>query len=212
MHIPDGLLDAKTFGTAWAIGGVFMAFAVAKTNKELKERQIPFMGVMAAFIFAAQMINLPIGVGVSGHLLGGVMAAVLLGPWPASIIMTTVLALQAFVFLDGGVTALGANIINMAIIGVFAGYGIYLLFRKTWPNRTGTLVGTFVGSWVSVVLAATACAIELALSGQGSLKILLTGLLTWHVLIGLVEAVIATAVVGYLTQVRPDLVKQTAKV
>jgi hypothetical protein len=80
MHIPDGLLDAKTFGTAWAIGGVFMAFAVAKTNKELKERQIPFMGVMAAFIFAAQMINLPIGVGVSGHLLGGVMAAVLLGP------------------------------------------------------------------------------------------------------------------------------------
>ncbi|MDD2556130.1 MAG: energy-coupling factor ABC transporter permease [Syntrophaceticus sp.] len=211
MHIPDGLLDVKTFGTAWTISGVFMAFAVAKTNKQLKERQIPLMGVMAAFIFAAQMINLPIGVGVSGHLLGGVMAAVLLGPWSASIIMTTVLALQAFVFLDGGVTALGANIFNMAIIGVFAGYGVYLLFHKVWPNRTGTLVGTFVGSWVSVVMAAAACGIELALSGQGSLNILLGGLLTWHVLIGLVEAVIATAVVRYLTQVRPDLVKQTAK-
>ena len=139
------------------------------------------------------------------------MAAVLLGPWSASIIMTTVLALQAFIFLDGGVTALGANILNMAVIGVFVGYGVYLVIRKALPNRNGTLVGTFVGSWVSVVLAAAACAIELAISGQGSFKILLTAMLTWHAIIGLVEAVIATAVVGYLTQVRPDLVQQTSK-
>ncbi len=211
MHIPDGLLDPKTFGTAWVLGGAFVAYAVSKTNKELQERQIPFMGVMAAFIFAAQMINLPVAGGTSGHLLGGVMAAVLLGPWAASIIMTTVLALQAFIFLDGGVTVLGANILNMAVIGVFAGYGVYLLFKKAWPNRAGILVGTFVGSWVSVVLAAAACGIEIVASGMGQFNIVLPAMLTWHVLIGLVEAVIATAVVSYLTQVRPDLVQQTAK-
>lgn len=211
MHIPDGLLDPKTFGTAWVLGGAFVGYAVTKTNKELQERQIPFMGVMAAFIFAAQMINLPIAGGTSGHLLGGVLAAVLLGPWSASIIITTVLALQAFIFLDGGITVLGANILNMAVIGVFAGYGVYLLFSKAWPNRTGALVGTFVGSWVSVVLAATACALEISFSGMGAIKIVLPAMIGWHVLIGLVEAVITTAVVSYLTQVRPDLVQQTAK-
>lgn len=212
MHIPDGLLDAKTFGIAWVLGGAIVGYAVTKTNKELQERQIPFMGVMAAFIFAAQMINIPIAGGTSGHLLGGVLAAVLLGPWSASIIITTVLALQAFIFLDGGITVLGANILNMAVIGVFAGYGVYLLFRKAWPNRTGTLVGTFVGSWVSVVLAAAACALEIVFSGMGAFKIVFPAMIGWHILIGLVEAVITTAVVGYLTNVRPDLVQQIAKV
>lgn len=210
MHIPDGLLDPKTFGTAWALGGIAVGYAVTKTNKELQERQIPFMGVMAAFIFAAQMINIPIAGGTSGHLIGGMLAAVLLGPWSAAIIITTVLALQAFIFLDGGITVLGANILNMAVIGVLSGYGVYLLFRKLWPNRTGVLVGTFVGSWVSVVMAAIACSLELSFSGVGALSIVLPAMLTWHVIIGLLEAVITTAVVAYLTQVRPDLVHQTA--
>jgi len=208
MHIPDGLLDPKTFGTAWVLGGAAVGYAVTKTNKELQERQIPFMGVMAAFIFAAQMINIPIAGGTSGHLLGGMLAAVLLGPWSAAIIITTVLALQAFVFLDGGITVLGANILNMAVIGVLSGYGVYLLFRKLWPNRAGILVGTFVGSWVSVVMAAIACSLELAFSGMGALRIVLPAMLTWHVIIGLLEAVITTVVVAYLTQVRPDLVHQ----
>ncbi|MDR9757258.1 MAG: energy-coupling factor ABC transporter permease [Thermoanaerobacterales bacterium] len=210
MHIPDGLLDPKTFGTAWALGGIAVGYAVTKTNKELQERQIPFMGVMAAFIFAAQMINIPIAGGTSGHLIGGMLAAVLLGPWSAAIIITTVLALQAFIFLDGGITVLGANILNMAVIGVLSGYGVYLLFRKLWPNRTGVFVGTFVGSWVSVVMAAIACSLELSFSGVGALSIVLPAMLTWHVIIGLLEAVITTAVVAYLTQVRPDLVHQTA--
>ncbi|HHW29382.1 MAG TPA: energy-coupling factor ABC transporter permease [Syntrophomonadaceae bacterium] len=210
MHIPDGLLDPKTFGTAWALGGIAVGYAVTKTNKELQERQIPFMGVMAAFIFAAQMINIPIAGGTSGHLLGGMLAAVLLGPWSAAIIITTVLALQAFIFLDGGITVLGANILNMAVIGVLSGYGVYLLFRNLWPNRTGVLVGTFVGSWVSVVMAAIACSLELSFSGMGALSIVLPAMLTWHVIIGLLEAVITTVVVAYLTQVRPDLVHQAA--
>ena len=143
------------------------------------------MGVMAAFIFAAQMINFPIIGGTSGHLIGGVLAAVMLGPWAASIIMTTILALQALIFLDGGITALGANILNMAVIAVFAGYGIYLLIQRVWPNRTGTLVGTFVASWASVVLAAFACAIELALSGMAPFNVVVTAMLGWHVVIGL---------------------------
>lgn len=210
MHIPDGLLDPKTFGTAWVLGGAAIGYAVTKTNKELQERQIPFMGVMAAFIFAAQMINIPVAGGTSGHLIGGMLAAVLLGPWSAAIIITTVLALQAFIFLDGGITVLGANILNMAVIGVLSGYGIYLLFRKLWPNRTGVFVGTFVGSWVSVVMAAIACSLELSFSGVGALSIVLPAMLTWHVIIGLLEAVITTVVVAYLTQVRPDLVHQAA--
>ncbi|MDN5375228.1 MAG: cobalt/nickel transport system permease protein [Thermacetogenium sp.] len=211
MHIPDGFLDPKTWGTAWVLGGASIGYAVTKTKERLQERQVPFMGVMAAFIFAAQMINFPIAMGTSGHLLGAVLAAVTLGPWAASIIMTTILALQAFIFLDGGVTALGANILNLAVIGVFTGYGTYLLIQRAWPNRTGTLVGTFVASWVSVVLASAACAVELAISGMAPFNAVFPAMLGWHVLIGIGEAVITTAVVSYLTQVRPDLVHQTAK-
>jgi cobalt/nickel transport system permease protein len=211
VHIPDGFLDVKTWGTAWVLGGATIGYAVTKTKDKLQDRQVPFMGVMAAFIFAAQMINFPIVGGTSGHLIGGVLAAVMLGPWAASIIMTTILALQALVFLDGGITALGANILNMAVIAVFAGYGIYLLIQRVWPNRTGTLVGTFLASWVSVILAALACSIELALSGMAPFNVVVTAMLGWHVVIGIGEAVITTAVVAYLTQVRPDLVQLTAE-
>ncbi len=212
MHIPDGLLDAKTWGTAWVLGGAALAYGVTKTKERLQERQIPFMGVMAAFIFAAQMVNFPIAGGTSGHLLGGVLAAVLLGPWTASIIMATILALQAFIFLDGGITALGANILNMAVIAPFAGYWIYQLIQRLWNNRTGTLVATFIAAWFSVVLAAGACAFELAFSGMAPLRLVLPAMLGWHLLIGIGEAVITTVVVGYLTRVRSDLVYETAKV
>lgn len=211
MHIPDGFLDAKTWGTAWVLGGVTIAYAVTKTRSQLQERQIPFMGVMAAFIFAAQMINFPIALGTSGHLLGAVLAAVMLGPWTASIIIATILALQCFIFLDGGVTALGANIINMAIIAPFAGYWIYQLISKAWSGRTGMMVGVFVASWASVILAASACAVELALSGMAPLGTVLGAMLLWHIIIGIGEGVITVAVLGYLTQVRPDLVYQTSK-
>ncbi len=212
MHIPDGFLDAKTWGTAWVLGGAALACGVAKTRERLQERQIPFMGVMAAFIFAAQMVNFPIAGGTSGHLLGAVLAAVLLGPWTASIIMATILALQAFVFLDGGVTALGANILNMAVIAPFAGYWTYRLIQRVWSNRSGALVATFIAAWLSVVLASAACAFELAFSGMAPLRVVLPAMLGWHVLIGIGEGVITTVVVGYLTQVRADLVYETAKV
>ncbi|HHW40901.1 MAG TPA: cobalamin biosynthesis protein CbiM [Syntrophomonadaceae bacterium] len=211
MHIPDGFLDPKTFGTAWVLGGTAVGFAVAKTKKHLGERQIPFMGVMAAFIFAAQMVNFPIAGGTSGHLLGAVLAAVMLGPWTASIIMATILALQAFIFFDGGVTALGANILNMAVIAPFAGYWTYQVLQRLLPGRVGTLVGTFAGSWVSVVMAALACAVELAFSGMAPWGVVLPAMLSWHVLIGIGEGVITTAIVSYVTQVRPDLVYETAK-
>lgn len=212
MHIPDGFLDAKTWGTAWVLSGGFLSYAVSKTKKVLGERQIPFIGVMAAFIFAAQMVNFPIAGGTSGHLLGAVLAAVMLGPWTASIIMTTVLVLQAFVFMDGGITALGANILNMGVIAPFVGYGTYLLITRIWNGRSGLLAGTFVASWVSVVSAAAACSVELAVSGMAPWHVVLPAMLGWHVLIGIGEALITTAVVGYVLQVRPDLVYETAKV
>lgn len=212
MHIPDGFLDAKTWGACWVLGGVALTCGVAKTKERLQERQIPFIGVMAAFIFAAQMVNFPIAGGTSGHLLGAVLAAVLLGPWTASIIMATILVLQAFIFLDGGVTALGANILNMAVIAPFTGYWACQLIHRIWNNRTGNLVAIFIAAWLSVVLAAGACAIELALSGMAPLRVVFPAMIGWHVLIGIGEGVITAAVVGYLTQVRSDLVYETVKV
>ncbi len=212
MHIPDGYLDLKTWGTCWVLGGAAIAYGVAKTRQALQDRQLPFMGVMAAFIFAAQMVNFPIAGGTSGHLLGAVLAATLLGPWTAGIIMATILAIQAFIFLDGGVTALGANILNMAVIAPFTGYWVYRFLRRLGGEQFGTLAGTFAGSWCSVVCAAAACALELAASGMAPLKTVLPAMLFWHALIGIGEGVITAAVVAYLARVRPDLVYATAKV
>ncbi|HHW14542.1 MAG TPA: energy-coupling factor ABC transporter permease [Firmicutes bacterium] len=197
MHIPDGFLDTKTWVTTAALSAVALGYAVRKTRDELGERQIPALGVLAAFVFAAQMVNFPIVGGTSGHLLGAVLAAVLLGPWSASIIITTVLAVQALFFQDGGITALGANVLNMGVIGVAVGYGIYRLVYGITPNRTGRLVATFIASWASVVAASLAASVELAASGVLPFRVVAAAMLFWHVIIGLGEGVITTAVVAY---------------
>ena len=149
MHIPDGFLDTATSVATWIASTGGVAYAVRRVNKTLTERQVPLMGVSAAFIFAAQMMNFTIAGGTSGHLLGGALAAILLGPWAGILIMTSVLAVQSLLFQDGGLLVLGANIFNMAIVGVLSGWAIYAgikhLFRsKTWTVGELGLCGTTV--------------------------------------------------------------------
>lgn len=205
MHIPDGFLTAPTWMTAWAvsIGGV--GYSVRRTAVMLKDRMIPLMGVLSAFIFAAQMINFPVMSGTSGHLLGGVLAAVLLGPYGGSVVLTCVLTFQCLIFQDGGLTALGANVFNMAIAGTMIGYGVYRFLADRLKIRGGLISAAAAASWVSVVAASAFCAVELALSGTAPLGIVLPAMAGVHALIGIGEAVITASVIGMILKTRPDL-------
>jgi cobalt/nickel transport system permease protein len=167
----------------------------------------PLLSVTAAFVFAAQMLNFPIAGGTSGHLLGGVLAAVLLGPWNALLVMTVVLVIQCLAFGDGGVTALGSNIFNMGWIDVVAGYGLFRVIQTLLPKTRGAFMAAVaVASWAGVVAAAMACAAELAISGTIPLGIGLPAMLGVHALIGIGEAIITTAAVSVVLLNRPDLV------
>jgi cobalt/nickel transport system permease protein len=161
MHIPDGILSVPVWATlnAAAIPGI--GWAVQRAKKGLAEGQIPLLGVMGAFVFAAQRMNFPVGFGTSGHLLGGALLAMTLGPCAATIILTSILILQSLLFQDGGLLALGANSVNMALIGVWAGW---LPYRYLSQGRLRT-AGIFAGGFFSVLAAATAAIIELRLSG-----------------------------------------------
>jgi len=205
MHIPDGFLDAKTWVTTGVLSAGTLAYALRRTRQTLQDRQVPAMGVMAAFIFAAQMVNFPIVGGTSGHLIGAVLAAVTLGPWSASIIMAVILILQSLLFQDGGLTALGANILNMGVIAVFAGYGVYRLLDRY------RAFGLFAASWVSVMLAAGACAVELAVAGTIPLAVVLPAMLFWHAFIGVGEGLITAAVVEILSRSGVALSRDTVK-
>jgi len=204
MHIPDGFLDLKTWGGLAAVSAGTVGWAVARTNKTLGERQVPVLGVSAAFIFAAQMLNFPVAGGTSGHFLGGALAAILLGPASGILVMTTVLLVQCLVFQDGGLTALGANIFNMGVLAVFAGWGTYALLARR--NNGTSRAGAFLAGLVSVVLAASACALELAFSGTVPLGVALPAMGGVHVLIGIGEGLITVAALELIFRVRPDLI------
>src|SRR6267142_1592600 len=124
MHIPDGFLSPPVWGTLDAVSGSFLAVALSQVGRRVEERAVPLMGVLAAFVFAAQMVNLPIAGGVSGHFLGGALVAILLGPWSGLVLMSTVLVVQCLLLQDGGMAALGANVWNMGILGSFGAYGV----------------------------------------------------------------------------------------
>ncbi|MCL4426128.1 MAG: energy-coupling factor ABC transporter permease [Firmicutes bacterium] len=209
MHIPDGFLDARTWIGATAAGAGAVGYSLKKTREVLEERQIPLLGVIAAFIFAAQMVNFPVAGGTSGHLIGAVLAAILLGPWAAGLVMTVVIMVQALFFGDGGITALGANVLNMAFFATFSGYYAYRLLSRLFgggkARATGTFIVTFLASWFSVVTAATAAALELAASGTVPLGVVLPAMLFWHVIIGIGEGVITAVAVSFVTSLRPDL-------
>jgi len=201
MHIADGILSTEVLVTTAAVSVGIVGYSLKKSKGQLGERQIPMLGVVSSFIFAAQMLNFPIVGGTSGHLLGGMLAAALLGPWNAVLALTTVLFVQALFFSDGGITALGANVFNMAVIGVFTGYLVYQLIEKVFPGKTGKTIGLIAGGWLSVVAGAFAAAVEISLSGLLSFKVAAGALLFWHVFIGIGEAVITLVAVTYLEKV-----------
>lgn len=206
MHIPDGFLSTSTWVSAWllSIGGV--GYSLKRTARVMKDRMIPMMGVMSAFIFAAQMVNFPVMGGTSGHLIGGVLAAVFLGPFAGAIVLTCVLVVQCLIFQDGGLTAMGANIFNMAIVGTMGGYLLYKGISLLMPSRKGIMVATAIASWFSVFAAAAVCAVELAISGTSPFAIVLPAMAGVHAIIGIGEAIITTMVVGFVLKVRPDLI------
>jgi cobalt/nickel transport system permease protein len=177
--------------------------AISRTNKNLGERQVPLMGIMAAFIFAAQMINFPVAGGTSGHLLGGALAGITLGPWAGMLVMTAVIAVQGLLFQDGGLLVMGANILNMGLLTVAVGYGFY---RSVLGRTTGTkLAVAGVAAWLSVMAGALATSLELWLSGTANLNIVVPAMLTIHALIGLGEALITVAALSFIFRMRPDL-------
>ncbi|HOV78894.1 MAG TPA: energy-coupling factor ABC transporter permease [Bacillota bacterium] len=200
MHIPDGFLDTGTIVGTYVLSAGAVGYGIRKTREELNERQIPVLGVLAAFIFAAQMVNFPIIGGTSGHLLGAALAAVLLGPWASSIIISTVLIIQCLFFQDGGLTALGGNIFNMGVVGSFAAYWIYTALKKL-PGRNVEMFRIFAASWASVVLASLAATAELALSGTVPFKIAFVAMMSWHVIIGVGEGIITALAVSFVRRV-----------
>ena len=208
MHVPDGFLSLPVTLITWIFAIALIAISLNRVQAEYQERTVPLMGVCAAFIFAAQMINFPILGGTSGHLLGGTLASVLLGPWAGSLVMAVVFIVQGFLFQDGGLTALGANVFNMGLVGTFGGYYLYRSIRNVMGGSTlrAVVAGAAIAAWVSVVVASIFCAFELALSGTISLVVALVAMTSWHLMIGIGEAVITVVALSYIFKTRPDLI------
>lgn len=197
MHIPDGFLGIKTcIVTAVASGGA-LSYSARKTRELLNERQLPTLGIMSAFIFAGQMVNFPVAGGTSGHLLGTALATILLGPWSASLIIATVLIVQSLFFQDGGITVLGANIFNMAVVGVGIAYFMHRMLSKLNLNQ---YFASSVAAWLSVMGAAFAASIELAVSGTIPLGVVLPAMAGWHTLIGIGEGIITSVVLAFVSK------------
>ena len=206
MHIPDGFLDAKTAVASGGLAAAGVGAALWQAKRTLPARRVPLLGVTAAFIFAAQMLNFPVAGGTSGHLVGGVLAAVLVGPGAAIVVMTAVLLVQCFLFADGGITALGANIFNMALVNVIAGYAIYRVIRRLVEGHRGLVLGAAFAGWFATVLAAVCCAGQVAWSGRINWRLIFPAMAGVHMLIGIGEGAITALVLLAIARVRPELV------
>jgi cobalt/nickel transport system permease protein len=210
MHIPDGFLSLAVAIIFWVLTVITVGYALSRVRSELNERQVPVMGVLAAVIFAGQMLNFSVTGGTSGHLLGAALAVILIGPWPALLVMTCVVSVQALIFQDGGLLALGANIFNMAVVGVFVAWGVYKLIRKITPDsRWSQLLAGFLGAWTSIVIASLVAALQLALSGTSPAGIAVPAMGGIHALIGLGEGLITVGALAFLMAARPELLSKT---
>jgi cobalt/nickel transport system permease protein len=206
MHIPDGFLSTLVSVILWIISALTVAYALRRVGKDLGERQVPLMGVLAAAIFAGQMLNFSVTGGTSGHLLGAALATILLGPWAAVIIMTSIVSLQALIFQDGGLLAMGANLFNMAVVGVTVSYFVYTSFQKLARGKSwGIFIGGAAAAWFSIVIAALACALELAVSGISPANISVPAMGGIHMLIGIGEGLITIGALAFLYAARRDL-------
>lgn len=213
MHIPDGLLNPVLLVFLWIITIAVMVFGYFKMGRMFNdadsEKLVPYIGVLAATIFAFQFVNYPVPGGTSGHLVGGTLVAVILGPWASVIVMFLVLVVQSL-FGDGGITALGANAFNMGIIGGIIGYYIVFVLikvlNKTSLKKTIKLtISTAIGSYISIVLAALICGLEIGISGIISIDIAVQAMVYWHLLIGIGEAVISALIIYYITVTKPEI-------
>ena len=194
MHIPDGLLSPKVWVPLAGVSAAVLAGSVARANHTLADRKIPLMGCMGAFVFAAQMINVPVYAGTSGHLVGGTLLAVVFGPAAACIVMSCILIIQALVFADGGVTALGANIFNMAVVAPFLGYAVYRSLTMFFKGPRARWTAAFVAAWLATVLSAAAAGLEISFTPGVPLLPAVGFMSAYHALIGIFEGVItATA-------------------
>jgi cobalt/nickel transport system permease protein len=206
MHIPDGFLSTQVALACAVPAAAAVGIGLRQANRTLDERRVPLLGVTAAFIFAAQMLNFPVAGGTSGHFLGAALAAILLGPWLACLALAVVLGVQAFVFADGGLTALGANVFNMGVAGALLVGGLMHLADKLAPKRILPIAA--VGAWLAVMTGAALTALELAWSGTVPLGTVLPAMLGTHLLIAAGEAVITVAAVSAVLSTRPDLLRR----
>jgi len=207
MHIPDGFVSVPVAAATSLASAAALFVAFGRSQVAFGNRRAPILGLTTAFIFAAQMINFPVAGGTSGHLLGGTLAAIILGsPWAATLAMATVFVIQAVLFADGGITALGANIFNMGLVGIWVGWWLFQPLQRLLGGSKGRLpLAAGIAAAISVVAASIACTIELAISGTIPLNIGLPAMAGVHILIGIGEGLITGSVLSYLVKVRPDL-------
>jgi cobalt/nickel transport system permease protein len=210
MHIPDGFLSGSVLAVCWGISLIVIVYAFMRVKRDMDERKVPLMGVVAAAIFAGQMLNFPIAAGTSGHLLGAALAMILLGPWAAVLALTIVVGAQALIFQDGGIAALGANLFNMAVIGVFVSYTVYRAVQRfSRGAKWGIFGGGFLAAWTSIFIAALAAALELAFSGTSPANLAVPAMGLVHSVIGIGEGLITVGALAFVVAVRPDLVRTT---
>jgi cobalt/nickel transport system permease protein len=209
MHVPDGFFDAPTSVATGLIAAGAVGFSLQRANREIRETGPALAGLTAAFVFAVQMVNFPVGAGTSGHLLGGALAATLVGPWTGVLVMSVVLLVQGLLFADGGLTALGTNIMLMGLITVVVGYLVTRALLKVMPRRVASVVpATAIGALISVPVAALAFTGLYAIGGTVDIPLgkLATAMVGWHILVGLGESIITAAVLSAVVATRPDLV------
>ncbi len=214
MHIPDGLLDPITTVMLWVITVAILIFCFSSIGDAFKEEDsekiVPYIGVLAATIFAFQFVNYPIPGGTSGHLVGGTVVGVILGPWAAVIVLFMVLIVQSL-FGDGGITALGANTFNMGIISGIVGFYIVkmiimILNKTNLRKETKLTIATGIGSYIAIILAALACAIEIGIGGAIPMEIIIPAMIFWHIFIGIGEGIISALIVWFIYKTKPDLI------
>lgn len=208
MHIPDGFLSVAVSIGLWVLSAIAVAYALRRVSGDLDERKVPLMGVLAAAIFAGQMLNFAVAGGTSGHLMGAAIATILLGPWAAILVMTSVVGVQALIFQDGGLLALGGNIFNMGVIGVFVSYFVYrTLLRVLGQRAVSVYVSGFAAAWASIFVAALAVALQLALSGTSPANVAIPAMALVHAVIGLGEGLITLGALAFVHATRRDLLQ-----
>jgi len=210
VHVPDGFLDAPTSAATAVVAVAAVAVCVRGARRELDERTAPMAGLVAAFVFAVQMLNFPVGAGTSGHLLGGALAAILVGPFTGALCVAVVLGIQALLFADGGLTALGTNVTLMSMTTVLVGYGLFVALTKVLPRTRGSVIGaSFVSGLVSVPASALLFVGLYAVGGTADIPLdtLAAAMLGVHLLIGIGEGLITAVAVSSVLAVRPDLVR-----